>query len=359
MTTRLLAYAAPPHHGALLLGDRRIGKTSLLNAIQGPLIDAGHLVVRVSAETDSLERFADSLLTALRASAGPNWAFGMEGQITVNVGVAAITVRGQAIRGKEIVEHDLFSLCEQSARSRGPYRVVFLLDEITVLATQLARDDPDRAREFLRMLRRARQSSSRIAMFLSGSIGLHHALPDEVEVNDLQRVHVDVLPRSDALVLARGLIRGGELNVTSETGVADTMVELTHGFPFFIHGLAQELQNRGGSISSEDVQAAFSRCLAEDSWNVRHYRARIDDYYQEDAFVALALLDLIALTDHPIGVDELMEVAPVAIHAVSRDDIMSVLARLEADHYLRRVGNKNTMANGLMRAFWLHLRRLT
>ena len=88
--------------GAKLLGDRRMGKTSLLRLLEQTLREAGHLVVRVSAETDDPVVFGRNLAEAMRAShvLGREWGrwqqeFGGELSINVGVGWPDFARRGQ------------------------------------------------------------------------------------------------------------------------------------------------------------------------------------------------------------------------------------------------------------------------
>lgn len=353
LIAQLLQLAGSGASGALLLGDRRIGKTSLLGAIEQPLRDAGHVVVRVSAETESLETFERALLQALRKNPR-RWNIDLGAEAKVSVGFGSITVNGKASRDQQPAEQDLFTL---ALGDDDPYLVVFLLDEITVLATSLPREE---AGEFLRTLRRARQSSPRIVMFYAGSIGLHHAALDDTEINDLVKLHVDVLEPDDAQLLAKRLLASIELPVTSLDDVAGEMARLTSGFPFYIHGLANQLQlGTYSEVSPADVQAAFDEAVRQDLWNIRHYDARIEQYYgQDDAELVRAVLDHIARSDAPVTVDQLLEVPGVAAHAPNRTHLLALLGRLEQDHYLRREGNGDVMANDMIRGFWIHLRRL-
>lgn len=357
---RLLALAAPPAHGAMLLGDRRIGKTSLLRAVEGPLREAGHLVVRVSAETASLDDFEVALLGGLRANRRwESWGVDVAGEAAVHVGIARIGLRGRVSRGAQPHDVDLFAACAQAARKQGPHqRVIFLLDEITVLATELARVAPGDARDFMRMLRRARQEFPEVVMFLAGSIGLHHALPDGTEVNDLTEMHVDVLPTDPALELASGLILGAGLDVAAPREVARAMVAQTSGFPFYLHGTAQLLSQTPGALDAGTVSATIQRALNEDLWNTRHYDTRLDDYYGAQAELARDVLDTIASAEQPLTVDQVLRTAAVAVHGPSRTSTLALLDRLERDHYLRRSGSTTAMANGLIARIWRHVRRL-
>lgn len=356
----LLGQAAPPACGAVLLGDRRIGKTSLLRALEGPLRDAGHLVVRVSAETASLEVFGRALLDALRGTARRHiWPVDLEGEVAVNVGIGRLALKGRSQRGGRDVDVDLFTACAQAARSLGGHqRVVFLLDEITVLAAELARTSQEDAREFLRTLRKARQELPEVAMFLAGSIGLHHAMVGREVTNDLGELHVDVLAEAEARQLAQGLILGGGLAAEEPVAVAREMVTQTSGFPFYLHGTAQLLATRGGAIRPADVADTVAEALDLDLWGTSHYDSRLDGYFGPQADLVRAVLDVIATAPGPVAVDQLAESGEVAVFGAQRPALLRILARLEADHYLRRRGGADEMANGLIRRIWRHQRRL-
>lgn len=354
----LLRLAKPGANGALLLGDRRIGKTTLFTAIEGPLRDAGHRVIRVSAETSQLDTFGRELSTVLRRN-GRAWGLEISAEASVNVGVGKITVSGKGSR--QSAEEDLFTLCTRDIDDSSPFLVVFLIDEITVLATSLARRDPEQGLEFLRTLRRARQSSDRVLMYYAGSIGLHHAALDDTEVNDLQRFHVDVLDPGDAAWLATRLMAGIDLRVTSVDAVASEIATVTDGFPFYIQSLVQYLGAHRRAlepVSPQTVHAAFIEALG--GWDVEHYDARIDEYYgSDDSELVRAVLDHVATSGSPVSVDELLVLPTVAAFAADRTRLLHLLHRLELDHYLRRVGSHTTMANGAIRRFWFYLRRLS
>ncbi len=357
---RLMSLAAPPAHGAMLLGDRRIGKTSLLRTLEQPLREAGHLVVRVSAETSSLDDFARALQAGLMVEPRlGSWGIHLEGEAAVRVGIAQISLRAKAQRGAGSREADLFATCARAARAQGPHhRVVFLLDEITVLATELAREAPGDARDFLRTLRRARQEFGEVVMFLAGSIGLHHALPDGTEVNDLVEMPIDVLDQPEAMRLAEGLILGSGLTVTEPRAVAAAMVAHTSGFPFYLHGTAQLLTERRGVVDPGAVAQEVRRALDLDLWNTQHYDSRLDDYYRGEAELVRDILDTIATAEKPVSADEVLQTSAVAVHAPTRTRLLTLLQRLERDHYLRRTAQSTAMANGFIGRIWRHVRRL-
>lgn len=357
--TELLLMAKPGAKGALLLGDRRIGKTTLFTAIEGPLRDAGHRVIRVSAETGSLDTFGRELGKAIHKHRRA-WGLDVGAEASVNVGIGKITVSGKGARTAPTTEVDLFTLCTEGIDGNSPYLLIFLIDEITVLATSLAEHDQEEALEFLRTLRRARQSSDRIVMFFAGSVGLHHAALDDTEVNDLLRHHVDVLDHDSAVLLAKRLLAGIDLPVTSLDDVAEEMYVLTDGFPYYIQSLALHLSKRRSAdpVSPADVRIVMEEAMLD--WNIEHYDARIGGYYgDENAELVRAILDLIATANQPVTAQDLLTHPTIVEFNPTRTQLLDLLRRLALDHYLRREGNGDTMANELIRRFWLYLRRLS
>src|SRR5689334_5956724 len=54
--------------GAKLLGDRRMGKTSLLKKLAHDLAEVGHVVIRISAEATNPAQFSRELIAELDRS---------------------------------------------------------------------------------------------------------------------------------------------------------------------------------------------------------------------------------------------------------------------------------------------------
>ena len=156
--TLVKLYRSIDSGGAKVLGDRRMGKTSMLGAAQLQLQAVGHTVVRVSAETSDPAVFGRHLLQQLRAErvlrgALPQWEAELGGEVGINVGIASFKLSGNAATGGGPRELDLFRSCAEAARKAGPYRVIFIFDEITALARGLAADQAGAADEFFRTLR--------------------------------------------------------------------------------------------------------------------------------------------------------------------------------------------------------------
>jgi len=345
--------------GALLTGDRRMGKTSLLRKAE-QLLSGEHVVLRMSAETDDIELFGSRLLDALRghhvfAEELKRW------NVLVDVGYKGIRLHRQPDGGPEKEEgtDDLFAW---AAARATPAKLVVIIDEITVLVTAIERERPGGAVEFLRSLRRPRQELDNVTVLLSGSLGLHHAVQDGAPINDLQKVRIGPLADDDAVFLARCLLLGEEIETSDELGVARAMAEQSDGVPYFVHHLAAAARRKGGVLTPEDVGALRDAALddPDDPWNLRHYRDRLATYYGADRDLIGHVLDAYAKVEEPLDVDALLS----ALGAVdiddrpTRDELLRLVEHLESDHYLERRGSSDQFSSRILRDAWRHMRRL-
>lgn len=353
--------------GSKLLGDRRMGKTSLLRKFEEQLREAGHTVVRVSAETDDPVTFGRHLLDAMRSSHAlrrewPHWQKEFGAELRVSVGVAGLRLTGSASSaGKEGPGADLFQRCAEVASRSGPYRLIFIFDEITVLARALGERNPAGAEEFLRTLRVPRQELANVSMVLAGSIGLHHVLRDSSVVNDLNQVSVGPLADPEALYLARCLLRGGGIAAADEVVIAETITEQTCAIPFYVHKLVQELSDRGmRNPRSTDVVHLVDDALRNDRWEMRHYLDRIPKYYGANTDLIVAMLDAYATSHGALTVDTLSARLDVVEfdRRPTRSALLALVDRLESDHYLVRTGGADRFATSLLRRAWREMRRL-
>jgi hypothetical protein len=362
-------YRAVDSGGAKVLGDRRMGKTSMLGVAQLALQRVGHPVVRVSAETSDPAVFGRHLLQQMRDEhvlrhAIPHWEGELGGEVGVNVGIASLKLTGKAsTAGGGPAELDLFRACAEAARRAGPYRIVFIFDEITALARGLAAGDAGRAEEFFHMMRVPRQEIGNVSVVLAGSIGLHHVLRDMAVVNDIAAVPVGPLALTDAIYLARCLLRGADIAPERELAVARVVVEQCAGVPFYIHKLVERLDQHGQrEPDAYNIQELVTRILEDDAdeWEMRHYDTRLDDYYGSDAALARRIVDAYATSANGLTISQLEDqLAVVELpDRPSRDDLLGMLYRLEADHYLTRSGNVDHIATPLLRRAWCIMRRL-
>lgn len=338
--------------GALLPGDRRMGKTSLLRKAEQQLVE--HVVLRVSAETDDLDLFGRRLLEVLRG----NRVFADElkrWKVEIDVGYRGFRLTRRARDGpdRDEVTDDLFAW---AAARVGTRKLVVVIDEITVLAAAIEQQRPGGAAEFLRSLRRPRQELPNVAVILSGSVGLHHAVADMAPLNDLRKVRVGPLAADDAAFLARCLLLGEQIETDDEPDVVQTMVAEAEAIPYFLHHLAAQAGGQGGPLTVDGVRSMREAALTDpdDRWNLSHYQDRIPAYYGCDTELVLHILDAYAAAGVPLAIDELASsVASVGLeHPPARAELVRLVENLEADHYLVRRGNADEFAFRIVRDTW-------
>ena len=348
--------------GAYIVGDRRMGKTSLLRKAKQQLEGAGHIVVYVSAETSQLATFTDSLLQAIRSEGrlGKRWAAwtkDFEGEVTLGIAGQGLRLKGSVKRGAAEPETDLLALCAEATRRSGAPSLVIMIDEIAQLAYFLAESDPSAGEEFLRTLRRVRQARQpNISVVLAGSVGLHHAVNDTTVLNDLPRVSVGPLADSDATLLARRLLLGvfGQDDPQLAAGLAGSC----SGIPYYLHKVVGRLGLEHSEIPRINIEDLVFAHLDSNDWETDHYFRRIDKYYPGDAALVVYLLDTLA-ADGPTSVDDLHRLATSRFFQdpPDRQRVGEVLDKLRLDHYLAYLNSEYAFVTEFLLQAWIRMRR--
>lgn len=341
--------------GAHVTGERRMGKTWLVKRLLEDL-DETVTAIYVSAETSDLDLFGQRLLAELRnnrlvRTRVRSWEQQVGGEIRLTLGVVGLTLNGQATRAasSDAGPQGLDVLDLLGSQRGGP--VVLIIDEVTHLCHALGRE---KAGEFLSALRSRRQSGG-VPLVISGSIGLHHALDDFAPVNDLWPVPVGALQPADAVVLAARLLLG--IGADPAPALVAEIVRETSAIPYYIHAVVDRFRLPGDL----DVRATVDECLNLNLWSTDHYVTRLVDYYGvEAARRARAVLDLVSVSDEPLGAEAVAGqlTARDPDLSLGRDELLDLLDELEKDHYLVREGDADRMSSPLLARIWRHHRRL-
>lgn len=346
-------------HGALLTGDRRHGKTSLTRLVEAACKDAGHQVVRVSAERSSFADFVEALAEKLAGTdsaykqAISGWHFKVKA--------------GPVVLERDLATRSLDLLVRAAVDAHRDGLLVLTLDEIPVLAKAMEGERPGSGAEMLHLLRRLRQDyPQRLVMVLSGSIGFHHVTQDALgATNDIAKVPVGPLLPADAVFLARCLLLGEQVTTSDEYAVGVAIATEAEGVPYYVHHLVKAARrlgtDRDGPVKPYDIAPLVDDALhdPDDPWDLRHYRDRIPSYYGAGLTpLVIDVLDVYAARDDPVSLDDVLRrLAAVREDVPSRQQLIALIERLEADHYLSRVGPDSRFASNLVRRAWLALQR--
>ncbi|MEU0494727.1 AAA family ATPase [Mycobacterium sp. NPDC006124] len=351
--------ASLPHSGAVLVGDRRHGKTSLARVVQQNVAAAGAVVVATSAERETYADFVAALAAEL-ARLEPTWASELAKlRLTLSAGPVKIERDARAAAALD----DLLSRAVDRADGR---QVVLFIDEVTVLARNLERREPGAGDNFLHTLRRfRREHGGRVATILSGSIGFHHVSADAPStVNDIRKITVGPIRDDHATYLAECLLLGVRVNAADAHLIAPAIAAAAENVPYYIQHLvaASVAAARDTRVLPRPDQIAGLVTSAiedpTDPWDLRHYRDRLSHYYGQDAPSIAKVLDVYAYANGPLGIDEVLallrgEGSPID----DRDQLVSLVERLELDHYLIREADADRFSSTLIQRAWRMLRR--
>ncbi|WP_335583121.1 AAA family ATPase [Mycobacterium sp. MS1601] len=351
--------AALPHSGAVLVGDRRHGKTSLARMVAHQVRATGALVGAASAERGTYADFVSALAAEL-ARFEPSWSQELA-KLRVSLNAGPVTIEREARAATALDE-----LLRQAVDRADGRQVVLFIDEVTVLARRLERAHSGAGDDFLRTLRRFRQEyGGGVATVLSGSIGFHHVSVDAPStVNDIRKITVGPIRADHAAFLAECLLLGIGVYPPEAHRVAPAVAEAAEGVPYYIQHLVLALQDhylRDGRLPPADQIPDLVTTAVEnlnDPWDLRHYRDRLPNYYGSVADVIAGVLDIYAHAGAPLTVDDTLmllrgEGSPVR----DRHQLVSLIERLELDHYLVRVGDSDRFASPLIQRAWRAMRR--
>jgi hypothetical protein len=351
--------ASLPHSGAVLVGDRRHGKTSLSRVVQQNAARAGALVIATSAERETYGEFVAALAAEL-ARLEPAWAQELSKlRVTLTAGPLKVERDGRAAAALD----DLLRRAVERADGR---QLVLFIDEVTVLARNLERREPGAGDNFLHTLRRFRQEhGGRVATVLSGSIGFHHVSTDAPStVNDIQKITVGPIRADHAAYLAECLLLGGRVNPADAHLVASAVAAAAEHVPYYIqHLVAASLaswRTTGALPQPAQVPDLVAAAISDptDPWDLRHYRDRLAQYYGSDKAAIAKVLDVYAYADGPITIDDTMMLLRGEGNAIDdRDQLVSFVERLELDHYLVREAHADRFASSLVQRAWRMMRR--
>lgn len=248
---------------------------------------------------------------------------------------------------KEILFNAIQDIVEDSENQNK--RPLFLWDEVPYMLESIKeREGEAVAMEVLDTMRGLRQTYGErgLRMIITGSIGLHHVIKSlkrqkyaNAPVNDVLTVSIPPLDFESAKELATKLIQGEEIQTEALEETAAAIAEISDGFPFYIHHIIKAMKQSGEEGNPEKVNEIVIQQLlvADDPWELNHYRERISTYYGEEYEKAvLGILDATASQSDPISIDDLLAELKAVDVLNERELLFDLLKLIEQDHYLAR-----------------------
>ncbi len=352
-------WGALANQSVILVAERRIGKSSVLKKMQAEPPDGVLTIYRdleeIETPVEFVERFCQNIDGHLSLSGRAlNRTREFLGELagTEIVGIIKLPPRFRS-HWKTVLEKAVEDLL-----SAKDAQVILLWDELPWMLQRIGRaGDESDVMTMLDTLRSLRQRHSGLRMVYTGSIGLHHVTARLKQAghtndatNDMRPYEVEPLSALDATNLARALIRGEGLACKELDATPGVIARDVDGHPFHIHCVVKAMAERGNVATVALAKEIIADALVDpiDTWHLRHYRERLREYYGADREpVTLAILDELAVSDEPIGVEAIQKhlastcareksTAMGRIVGGDLDLLREILTALQQDHYLRR-----------------------
>jgi len=354
----------------ILSAERRMGKTCIirkmvaehpvgvvpifrdLEGLGTPMEFARVVFEDVQEHLGGLKRVANRVLELLRQFGGTEIK-------------DIIKVPELARHWKQLLTSAIEDLMEAQAQEETAGQAIFFWDELPLMIYNIQKNENEStAMELLDILRYLRQSHSQLRMVYTGSIGLHNVLAGlrragsaSDPTNDMRPEEVPPLSADAGTQLAMELLNGEAILTDDRDALASTICEITNGIPFYIHHVVDELtQCDSATVQPEHAKQVIRETLIDprDPIHFRHYRERIDTYYDSKQIpLTLALLDVLAVAETPLSFDELWN----RVHPPQTEDVedaREMLALLQKDHYVLRSPDDGNyrFRFGLIKRWW-------
>jgi len=302
----------------VLNAERRIGKTSILQKMGALGREGFHTYYQELERVHSITELISQIYRTvsvdlprtkrLKASAIKGWlALSSE-----RLAHLAVPSAGDAWKTLlEVAVKDVLDAVEDDIK------VVFMWDEFPLMLYNLRqREGADRTIQLLDTLRYLRATYARLRFLFTGSIGLHLALKNlrgdgnaNAPFNDVQIELAPPLSPEDTATLVEHLCGALRYKPRDPVEIANRVSALVGGFAYHIHHCFDQLDQLGRSAKGEDVDVAIETIAthSSDPAHLGYTQYRIETYYSaDDARLALSILDVLAGSDQPLSLDQLL-----------------------------------------------------
>jgi hypothetical protein len=224
-------------------------------------------------------------------------------------------------------------------------KVVLIWDELPLMLHNLTkREGADTAIQLLDLLRSLRHKHSRLRFLFTGSIGLHLVLKAlraagnaNDPTNDMQRETVPPMEAAEATELAARLLLALPFPPLAVRPLADDLVRLVEGFPYYLHHTVDRLRALDRSPTAADLAAAATALVFadEDPAHLAYYDHRLATYYDPaDAHLARLVLNAVAFHGRAMPLEQVCNAVRHNAPDATDHQLHEVCRLLRQDHYL-------------------------
>ena len=339
-------------HGFVLSGERRTGKSVTIKKMHAYPAD-GFLtfyqdlakVNRVVDLVSSLFFMVEDHLSRLKKVTGRGYLAWQ----SLPKKFAKVDISSAPCRWREFLNDIVVGLLDAA----GPeIKIVLLWDEFTVMLDKVYRNEGEVVvMDLLDQLRTLRQEYPNLRMVFTGSIGLHLILrrlalagnPNR-PVNDMHSEGIEPLTEAATVELAEKLLSEISPPSPETTALAQHMAQSTEGFAFHVQHVAARLQRKQYPLTLAGVTAALDHFIddAFDPLDLKNYIERLERHYEpEEKKLARTLLNILSTEDHPLSMQQLINLLRYQEPMVDVEKVRDVVDLLRQDHYLIRTVSRS------------------
>jgi AAA domain len=343
----------------ILSAERRMGKTCVIKKMQAEAPDDKLPIYHDLEKVRSPLEFVETILQDVEEYLGGLKRTARKTrQLLTQLGGAEFSgfklPEIAAPHWKNLLIQTIADLVENQDRT-----VILFWDEVPYMLSNIG---DEAAMEVLDTLRSLRQMYPGVRMVFTGSIGLHHVISSlkgkgyaNAPTNDMYVEDVPPLSPTDATDLTCRLLRGENISTPDIDVTAAAIVDNVNCIPFYIHHVIRQLK-QSGTISPTTVTDIVNSALTDplSRWDMGHYRDRIDTYYDEQKRpYALNLLDILAVTDQPLSLNDLLDRLKSGSLTPDREMVLTVLRLLQRDYYvIQETNSQFRFRYSLIQRYW-------
>ncbi len=351
-------WRALDNQSAVLISERRVGKTSVLRKMQeNPKNNWIPVLYHVEGKWHPVE-FIEGLYELLLGNNIIGDKFHkLKKFYTKYVGGEQIgSWKLPSI--KENWKTLLESLIEDIVES--DIKVLLMFDELPLMVSHFLQNEkecgPKVSMEFLdtiRELRNKYESSKHIAFIFCGSIGIHLVIKDLKKnygynsdpINNMKIISLSGMDNEGAYLLCEKLSEDENYNYTKKNEIFNYICKKTDNLPFYIQWIFELiLDSKKQNIDKKLIDEVITYLLndPDDKGFFSHYTDRIKTYYDKsNQELALFILDRICKKNGYIKEEEILNIVKTN-EQVENEMIKEVLNLLWSDHYLKRKLNERS-----------------
>jgi hypothetical protein len=236
----------------LIQGQRRTGKTSLLNFLE-PLLGAGFRVIKQDLQNSDLKSI-------------PDWLADLQQRISPYLYTPQLT----PVRSEDWLQcWQAVQSCLSQFNGNSHYKLILAFDEYEAIHTLLQKD-PAQGERLLAAMRSFSQSQNKVVFLFVGA-----ALFSELEQPNwskyfvqAQRFRVDYLKHDDAIRLITEPVK-----LNYPPAVCEQMFDLTQGHPALLQLLCSKMVDIANTENKKDMSQADLDAVIQDVSNERETSA--------------------------------------------------------------------------------------